>query len=182
MPSRTSFCSRNCFNSLKRQVMTIWMDALGGGTHAIIHWFVSWSAALCIHFLSEKISSRRTFVCLKQPAKVLLWFCSWFRGNFECCDWLEEMQSRRVIGRSCGIASPDWSAQMREAPDWSNTNRAAFNCAAQSALIGLLPETVEVLKKQILVVTLNLFWSLAFPSDSILLGFIAYFEDKRSCT
>ena len=110
----------------------------------------------------------------KQPALVLLWFCSWFRGNFNFCDWPEKMQSSRMIGRGLGMESSDWSAQMSASCDWTSTNCAAFNCAATSALISLA-ETVEVLKKQRLLMTSKLFWTLNFPSKFICLSFSAYF-------
>ena len=111
---------------------------------------------------------------LKQPAKLLLWSCSWFRVNFKSCDWLEKIQIRLVIGQNWGIAGPDWLAQMRAPSDWSNTNCAAFNCAAHSALISLA-ETVEVLKKQILLIKSSLYWML--PSCSVLSvqDFVGYF-------
>ena len=56
-----------------------------------------------------------------------------------------------MIGRSLGMDGCDWSTQMSLGLDWMDTVCAAFMCAASFALVGLV-ETVEVLKKQILVV------------------------------
>ena len=56
-----------------------------------------------------------------------------------------------MIGRSLGMDGCDWSTQMSRGFDWVDTVCAAFMCAASFALVGLV-ETVEVLKKQILVV------------------------------